>query len=189
MIFKIIKGEDFFESNPSATNFEEFMALTSEEMKYTCLMYDYQTPFRNIPMKERPWKILGRLDFPKTKAGKYTADVMRMVYQDEKKYRLATAALRDQMFDDELADRQAYKSQLEELREFLKKKDKSAQELGKIKLVREEMKGLRSDIEEIDSNVLLREEKEVITNETEDFGTIDASLVELMNDEDFRSNE
>jgi hypothetical protein len=182
MIFKIFQEGDFFESNPSATLIEEFLALSSDEMKYICLVYDYDSPFRNLVSDVRKFKVLERLPFKKTSSGKHDLKTLDMVYGNMPKYVEAARALHSLMFNEDQADILAYKRQKEEIRNFLTSTNKTAVEMKNVKSYIENQSLLDEKIREIEERIKVKEEKEFIKNEKEDVGTTSASLIEEMNE-------
>ena len=56
MLFRIMRDKDFFDSNPQAELIDEFSKLTSDEMKYIALVYDYDSPYKNLGKRERKEK-------------------------------------------------------------------------------------------------------------------------------------
>jgi hypothetical protein len=69
MIFKVSKN-DFFEDNPSAKAVEAFVVCSSREMKYICLVYDYESPYRKLPLNERKLKAVYESEFRMETGGK-----------------------------------------------------------------------------------------------------------------------
>lgn len=53
MLFKVQKGKDVFTLNPELKAITEFEPLTSRQMEYVILAYDYTTPFRKLAWDKR----------------------------------------------------------------------------------------------------------------------------------------
>jgi hypothetical protein len=53
MLFKVQKNKDVFTLNPELKAIAEFEPLTSRQMEYVILAYDYKTPFRKLAWDKR----------------------------------------------------------------------------------------------------------------------------------------
>lgn len=70
MLFKVQKGKDVFELNPQLKAIEEFSTLTSRQMEYVILAYDYKTPFRKLEWSERKKQAAIEAGYKLEKGGK-----------------------------------------------------------------------------------------------------------------------
>lgn len=52
MLFLVNKN-DFFQENPEAYAIKEFAAVPEYAMKYICMVYDYESPYRKMEMDTR----------------------------------------------------------------------------------------------------------------------------------------
>jgi hypothetical protein len=184
MIFKIIKDEDFFVSNPEARIIDAFSNLSSEEMKFMCLVYDYDSPFRKIESDKRKYKVLETLKFEKTQKGQYSMNVLDMVHLAAPKFKEAKQELESLMFDEDQADLSSYRTQKQEIRSFLMKNNKTPLEMKNVKIYVETQGILDDKIKEIEEKIRLRDEKEYVAEQKDELGTTYASLVEVLNEQD-----
>jgi len=183
MVFKITRKDDFFDVNPSAALINEFTEVQSRNMKYIALVFDYDSPLRNLSIEERKIKALNMLEFPTKKDGDWTKpgyDVMNLA---DARLIDAVHAYKKLMSDPDKSTLVAYKKQLEECQRFMSRRDKTATEMRVALGMRTEMDGLREAIKKLEADLTLRDQKDAIVDEKESSET-SLSLVEQLNDED-----
>lgn len=70
MLFKVQKGKDVFELNPELRAIDEFSNLTSRQMEYVILAFDYKTPFKKQEWQERKKQAALEAGYKLEKGGK-----------------------------------------------------------------------------------------------------------------------
>jgi hypothetical protein len=69
MLFKVDIRKPVRETNPEINAIEEFVDLSDRNLKYIFLVYDYDTPYKQIPIDERKKKVALDVGF-KTEKGR-----------------------------------------------------------------------------------------------------------------------
>ncbi len=177
MIFKVTKN-DFFEDNPSAKAVEAFVVCSSREMKYICLVYDYESPYHKIPMQERKLKAVYESDFrmetgKQNRPDKYAREMMNG------KISKVQAAIREFMTlqpDKEKELAKALDSQLEEIQRFLTRPKETEGEWRIAVQLLEKMPKILRDRKEVLEILQIREE---LNNEVGSADVTDEPLSEL----------
>jgi len=151
MLFKITEG-DFFEDNPDAISIPEFSFCNSKEMKWVCMVFDYKSPIRQMPIDKRMVKaayVAGYKNVPDN-AGKN--------YQISPKLSRAISVYKEIQFDEDQENLLAYNSQLSQYRELLTKREKSDKEIDQSLKIMKEMPTLQAKRKELISILDLRDE-------------------------------
>jgi hypothetical protein len=182
MVFKVTKKGDFFSDNPSAELIDEFDKLNSLEMKYLCLVYDYDSIFRNMSIGDRQEKVANVLKFDRKKDGDWCKAYYDLKNLAKDDYVYAIKALKEMMTDIHKNNLIAMEKQLAGFRDFLQQNDKSHQEISaSIKIVKE-METLTSMIEKKKEEISVRDNKEIIVSNSGP--DVSMSLIELLNNGD-----
>jgi hypothetical protein len=121
MLFKVT-NKDFFEDNPSASSINNFIVCSSREMKYICLVYDYQSPYRNLKIEERKLKAVSESGFRMEKDGKRPDKYAREMMNGKiDKVQFAIHEFMSMQKDEDRELAEAVTAQLEEIKTFLKR--------------------------------------------------------------------
>lgn len=154
-----MKDKDFFETNPEAELIDEFNGITSDEMKYLALVYDYDSPFRNMTLEERKEKVLSLLGYERGAKGAWPTKVQAIIGGYDKKYLNAAKAYIDLMRDDDKETLIAYQSQLKECQDFMKRKDKKPNEIISAIKMQKLVEDLRASIKALKQELNIRDDK------------------------------
>jgi len=179
MVFKVTKKGDFFDDNPQAELVEEFEKVSSKDMKYICLVYDYDSMLCNMPVYERKLRALDLLKYEKTKEGNWPKIVEDLMNGGKQKYIDAIMKYRELMSDDDKETLAAYKAQLKECQNFLHRSNKKPSEMTQAVRMRPEMEKLRETIQKLRNDIRIKEGKDAFTVGDAEEETL--SLVEEMN--------
>lgn len=174
MIFKVDKGKDFFEENPEAKAFEFLSQCSSREAKWICLTFDYFTPLRSIPMEQRKdvaAKMSGFLVERET--GRLDRNARNVITGKLEKVNLAIKEFLEIQYDDDQEMLLAYKEQIAQALELMKKKNKSEREWGMCDKIVKSLPLLLSAKKELEKTLGLREEKSDAVSENEPLSTLD----------------
>lgn len=123
-----ISNKGFFEDNPEARSIPSFLKAGEDAMKYICLFYGYNSPFRLVPVEERKAKVISICDIEKTptgRPGKLEKALLAMTNGDLRK---AVEDFQDIQFDEDRDTHQAYLSYLKQCKDLLRKVDKDPKE-------------------------------------------------------------
>jgi hypothetical protein len=163
MIFKVSKN-DFFEDNPSAKAVEAFVACSSREMKYICLVYDYESPYRKLSISERKLKAVFEADFRIEKEGKRPDKYAReMMNGKVSKVQTAIKAFMALQPDKEKELAKAIDTQLDEIQRFLLRPKETEGEWKIAVSLLEKMPKILRDRKEVMDILQIRDE---LNNET-----------------------
>ena len=165
MLFKVVPNQSIFETNPEMEVIEAFMKCTERDMKYICLVYDYKSPLRQMPIIQRKEKAIIDAGYgmekdmkrPNRRAREITGGKRRVVQEAIKEF------LSIQHDDDkELA--LAVATQIHQFQVFLKQPDKTAVELEKAIKIIEKLPQIKKNQRELEEVLRLREEEELGNN-------------------------
>lgn len=189
MLFKVTKG-DFFEDNPEAKSNEKFVACTSREMKYVCLVYDYGSPYRNMGLQERKVKALLEGGFKMERDGKRPDKYAREVMNG--KWPKVQDAIKEFMGmqldeDKELGD--SINAQIKEMRDFLKRPKENEQQWNIAIKILEKMPKILKDRKEVFDILEMREQLNEASVSMSEEAEQPISELELLNDEEFGTTE
>ena len=184
MLFRILKNKDFFDSNPQAELEDDFSCLTSDEMKFIALVYDYDSPYKNLGKQERKEKVLDILGYERTVKGNWPKAVKDMIEGLKPKYPKAASRYLSLMKDVDKDTLVAYEEQLAECNQFMKTKNKKPSEMKIAMQMQKEMETLRSNIKNLKEELEVRDQ----TNEyglADEAGMVSLSLIEEINNEEY----
>lgn len=165
MLYKVTKN-DIFKDNPDLEIIPEFASCTDRQLKYMMLVYDYESPLRQLPEEERKDKALRIAGYRKEKSGQW--DKNARLARDNKTKSIANAlhVFNAMQVNSDRALLQGVRDQIEEIVEFLSKKGKSAGDMEKaIKFV-ESLPKLRQTRQELEE-MLNVEDEPLIEEETQ----------------------
>lgn len=173
MVFKVEKDKDFFESNPTVAAFEWFPKCSSREAKWICLVFDYKTPLRNIPMDQRKEVAAKMSGFLMEKdTGRPDKNARNVIAGKIEKVNKAIEELMEIQYDEEQEMLIAYKEQISQALELLKKKDKSEKEWGICDKLNKTLPNLLAVKRELETTLGFREEGGP-SNDNEPLSTLD----------------
>lgn len=181
MMYKITK-KDVFDDNPELRSIPEFDKLTDRQMKFVIFVYDYKSPFRNLPMEQRKKKAALQAGFKwsptENRPDRNTRDIIN---GNVTSVEHASHKYMELQFDEDYENLKAYDEQLSEIREFFKKKEKSVDEMNKALAMMKAFKGLIIDRKELIKALGIREEEE----EVDDVNERELSTIDVINQEMF----
>lgn len=121
MMYKITKG-DIFEDNPELRSIEKYAVCSSRDLKYIFLVYDYKSPYRNLPIEQRKLKALLEAGFKMERDGTRPDKNARDVSNGKiDKINEAIKEFLSQQRDEDQELGNAVDSQISEIRNFLKR--------------------------------------------------------------------
>ena len=132
MLFRVDFDKPILETNPDMGIIPEFKDVPDRNLKYMCLVYDYESPYKNLPMKERKEKVAFRVGFKMEKGRKVLDKNARDIMNgNNPRLEKAIKAFKELIYD---SDRETYESidqLISNIRDFIKIPSKSAQEMDK----------------------------------------------------------
>lgn len=128
MIFKVT-DKDIFEDNPSLMAFEEFAKCTSRQLKYVFLTYDYDTPLKKLPIDQRKEQAALRAGYLREKkTGRFDKNARTALSGGSKNIEAARKAFMEIQYDEDQDLYDALREEINQIKEFLRKKDKTLAE-------------------------------------------------------------
>lgn len=185
MLFIVDKDKDFFKLNPEAKAVPEFKDLEPEAMDFICLVYDYKSPYRQMPYEKRCNTVVNDIGLEKTPTGrpsKLENDLREIRREDIKK---AIDKYAEMQYDDDRDTLRAYDQQIKNIKHLMTTATKPNDMDKAVKLAKE-IPNLRKSKKELEELLDMRDEHEAQVNAEQDEidSEIDFSLVELYNDEE-----
>ena len=154
-----LSDKDVFEQNPELKAIPEFKACSDRDMRYIALVYDYESPMRKLPLKERCEKAALRAGFkPEIRdegakqrilVGKLGRDV---IAQKPKRIKEAVKAYNELQYDEPMENCRAIQVQIDEYKRFLLRKNK---DLDEIKVASRIMKDMKEAVELLEEMKLI----------------------------------
>lgn len=183
MFFKVTE-KDVFKENPELKLIDGFKECKDKELKYVFLCYDYSGPFRKLPKTERQQKAMLAAGYEWETHGKYAgvdfkADGRKIKTGSNDRVEVAKKVFLDLQFDEDRDLLDSYDAQLEEFKEFLRRKDKNDKELDKSLKIMEKYPKLLAQRKEILEVLELRGVASEIDDEQEDSGKPISTLDEF----------
>ena len=182
MRFKVVQGEDFFDSNPEALAIKEFSKATSRHMKYVCLAYDYDSPLASIPLKQRKIEAALQAGYKRDARPGYNSldgAATRAVNGDVKAIQSAIKKFLEIQYDLEKETLKALEAQLAEFIEFAKKKGKDEKQLALAEKLMDKMPTRLKQLKQLKQSV---GEREIEIDEVKDVKEEDVSAQDKYNE-------
>lgn len=160
MLFKVQKGKDVFELNPELKAIEEFAPLTSRQMEYVILAFDYKTPFRKLSWIKRKDMAALEAGYKLEKDGKRldmngrnaTGGKNPAIERAKKKYQLMQK-------DEDYESLLGLSKLIGDIRELNAAPDKSLQELDKAVKFSKDLPALMKAKKELEDLLDMREDE------------------------------
>ena len=124
MLFKLEKDVPVLESNPQFKLFEEFTSCTDRQLRYIALYCDYDTPLRNLPLKERREYAADMAGYRREKDGRLDKNARQETGGGKETVVNAIKKYQSLQYDQEKELLQALSIQIDQVIELMKKIDK-----------------------------------------------------------------
>lgn len=160
MIFKIKHDEKVRVSNPGIEAVTEFADIPDKVLKYTFLMYDYDSPYSRLPESIRKEQVLINIGY--TNEGMIKNFVKNYKDQVEK----ARKVLKKLQYDSQLEALISCKMQLSQWDDLLRKEDKNDKEKALAQKVFDKLPEYLKRVQEIEEIVGYREKYDNDEEET-----------------------
>lgn len=134
MLFKINQKESIFKLNPELAAVPEFASLTVKQMTVVALVFDYKSPFRQKPQKDR-WKLafLAAGYAPETtKDNTFNLRCREMMDGKHEPTNKAIAKYLSLQFDEDQENLKAIQTQIENIRIMARKEWTDPDDLKKV---------------------------------------------------------
>lgn len=159
MLFKISK-EDFFTDNPEAEVIPQFVEVGDQAMKYICLVYGYNSPYRLLSMEVKRRKALEVAKVYKTPQGRPSKLEKSLVDPTSKEIIAAIAEYQSIQFDEDRDTHEAYKEFVSQSKELLRKKDKDPKEMDQALKIHKEFTTLVENEKKLREILEIRSQEE-----------------------------
>lgn len=159
MLFNI-SDRPFFEDNPEARAIPSFVKVGETAMKYICLVYGYNTPFRSLPIDTRKEKVVSICDIEKTPKGRMSKLEKSLRAMSNKDLVKAVEDFNQMQFDIDRDTHDAYMSHLNQCKELLRKSNKNPKEIDQALKISKDYNSLVSNEKELRSILEMRNAEE-----------------------------
>lgn len=139
MLFKVTDAP-LRDDNDGLDAISEFIGVSDRNLKWVFLVYDYDTPYKQLPMQKRKERVASRLGFRLEKDGKRFNRPARVVIGGtNKQVNDATEAFKMLIYDD---DRETYQSVCDlitNIRDYIREKSTSSGDYQKKMVMAEKL--------------------------------------------------
>lgn len=181
MLFKVEAGKDIFESNPELKAIPAFADCPSRELKYVFLVYDYKTPFRDLPIEKRHEPALLAAGYRREPDGSRLDKNARAVLSgNSQRIKEAIGVFKTMQYDDDRELLAEIDSHIGQVRKFIKTDKKN--NATKIKAASDMQKSLPdllkqrkavAELLEVREEIPVEEEEEDVMQDTKKLSTLD----------------
>lgn len=158
MLFKVT-DKDIRVDNPEIDAIPEFKALSDRNLKYIFLVYDYESPYRLLPLEKKKERVAHRVGFRLEKDGfRFDKNARDLMNGKNARINDAIRAFRDLLFD---SDRETYQSVCDlitNIRDFIRQTSSSAGEYQKKVAMAEKLPRLEETKKSLAQILGIREE-------------------------------
>lgn len=168
MLFKVTKN-DIFQDNPELSMLGDLVNLTDRQMKYICFVYDYESPFRKLPLDERKERAADLVGYKYEKGGKrFDVNARNLLNGKVAGVEKAIPFFLSLQKDSDAALLNAVESQIQQIVAFAVQPDKKSADIEKgIKFVKE-LPALRKTLNELKAIVEPIDDDNKLTSEGEE---------------------
>jgi len=178
MLFTVNK-KPLLKENPELEAVPEFAACSERELRYIFLVYDYDSPYRNMEFQRRKKECAINAGFKMETPTKLDKNGRNTINGNIPKVEKAIRKFMELQFDSDKADLAAYDAQLAQFREYFHKNDKSTAELQKAAMMMVKYKELVKARKELQEVLGLRQDEANDTEDNlEDLSTLDKANME-----------
>ena len=189
MLYKIEHDKSIIDTNPELKSIKEFDNCTDRQLKWVFLTYDYKTPYKGMKFEERKLKVAMDVGY-KYEKGERRLDknARNLLNGNTGTVQAAIKQFMEMQWDEDRETLNAYDQQLEELRSFLKEKDKNHAAIKTAISVMKELVGLQKLRRDLMESLGLQAD---ITIEEVDDTTLSKSVLDQVNAEEmgYTSND
>jgi hypothetical protein len=139
MLFNVDLDKPVRETNPEIDTIREFKDIPDRSLKYVFLVYDYKSPYRELPMQQRKEKVALMVGF-KMETGRKMFDKNAREVLKEKNYAVERArkAFTELIYDQDRDTYQAIDDLINNTKDYIRKTSNIASEMDKkIKMAKE----------------------------------------------------
>ncbi len=176
MLFKVT-DRDIREDNPGIEAIPEFKQLSDRNLKYIFLVYDYDTPYKQLPIDKRKERIGHRVGFRLEADGKRFDKNARGIMENKApRMKEATRAFMDLLYDSDKETFQAVCDLITNIRDFIRQISSSAGEYQKKVAMAEKLPRLEETKKSLAQILNIREEtreEEPDNSEKKEMSTLD----------------
>lgn len=182
MTFDLDPDKDLFEANPSLKNFREFKPFKERQeiLRWIFFMYDYDTPYRRIPLEQRKVDVGLNVGFEtrKTKSGFiFKPEYKKVIKGEDPEVVTATEKFKEFQFDDDRDLLQVYDEQIAKIKAIVREADHKANDMTKInKMLVEDIPKIRKSKKDLMEMLDIR--KEDIIEDDEEVSALEKQLAQ-----------
>jgi len=183
MLFTVKPNKSIFDVNPELNSIREFAVLNSKQMTYVAFASDYQSPFRQLPLKQRKEKAILQAGYRVDSDGKRPDKNARDIIAGKNpKINAAIRKYMDIQYDEDHENINAYDTQLGEIRAFFKKPGKDPDDLKRAVDMMKVYKDLVKTRKDLLKSLGLRDDEEFLSEDNDETSK-EVSTLDLVNQE------
>lgn len=180
MLFLLEKDKEVLESNPQFKIFEEFTLCSDRELRYIALVYDYDTPLRNLPIAERKEYAADMSGFKREAGGRLDKNARNTIGGGLPKVEKAITRYNSLQYDQEKELLNALSVQINQVIELMKKEDKKEGDWELVKKLNPELPKMISQKKELEVIIGYREPEKKDELEDEPLSALDLFHLDRM---------
>lgn len=161
MLFKVKSGEDLRYTNDGIDSVLEFVPLCDDELRYIFLMWDYDSPYRNLPIKSREGIVLASMGYGDEKK---VLGFFGRVRKD--RFDLAVSAFKKMQFSPKHESLLSTRHQICEWNDLMMKDEKTEREMVLIAKIFDKMPDYIKRLDELEELVGYKEKVDIVDERT-----------------------
>jgi hypothetical protein len=145
MLFRVDFTKTMFEVNPEMEMIEQFKEVPDRSLKYMCLMYDYESPYRKLPLSQRKDKVASMVGFKREKGRRlFDKNARDIMNGKNPKLEEAIKEFKTMIYDTDRETLQSLDVLIENIRTELKTPGKSSGDMKNKSALAKELPALAS---------------------------------------------
>lgn len=181
MLFKVDLKKTILETNPDIETIEEFVDVPDRTLKYLFLVYDYETPYKKLPLEQRKEKVALKVGFKLEKGrnifDKNARDVMN---GNNKKANIALKAFKELIYDSDKETLKSIDDLMSNIREEIRTPGRNAADMKNKAALAKELTSLASTRKQLAQ--ILEIQDISVEEEDEESSDNKVSTLELLNE-------
>lgn len=180
MIFKIEKGKTLLESNPEIQNFPRMANCSDRTLRWIFFVYDYETPFRKLPLEDRKEKAADVVGFKREPTGRFDKNARNVIQLKLEGLSDTIAEFSMLQYDQEKDLIKGYETQIDDAIQLMKKENKSDKDWANLMKINKDLPGIIKTKKELELQVGYRTEETA----QEDTGSEPLSALDMFHSKD-----
>ena len=180
MLFRIEFDKPVRETNPTIDMFEEFKDVPDRTLKFIFLVYDYETPFKKLPLDQKKEAVALRVGFKMEKDRKiFDKNARDIMNGNNRKANEALKKFKELIYDEDKETLRSLDDLISNIRVEIRAPGKNAQDMKNKAQLAKDLPALASTRKQL---AQILEVKESDVEEEEDKDDTKTSTLELVNE-------